>query len=265
MSSLDHREKRKLEQLFGMSSGYVLDFSDRTFGDLFIDVASTDIHSEKYRSEGTSKARKLREFWRLEPDPLVGTTLLALLDHCEEVSNTSQESLIDECRRIASRLLAGGPDTSSLRATAAQFDAKYLAQQVRRMDQAIDADPALAIGTAKELIETCCRTILAQRGKPVEGAPDIPALTKAVLRELDLVPENVPEQARGADTTKRLLSNLATIGQALAELRGIWGTGHGKDGAAESIPPRFARLAVGAAAALVTFLFETHRETPSGE
>jgi len=262
MSPLDHREKRKLEQLFGMSSGYVLDFSDRSFGDLFTDVAGVDIHAAKYQSDGTSKARKLRDFWRLEPDQLVGTTLLALMEHCEETSGGSEKALINECRRIANRLVAGGPDTSSLKATALQFDAKYLAQQVRRMEQAIDAEPDLAIGTAKEVIETCCRTILAQRGKPVEGTPDIPALTKATLRELDLVPENVPEQARGADTTRRLLSNLSTIGQALAELRGIWGTGHGKDGTVQSISPRFARLAVGAATTLVTFLFETHKEKP---
>jgi hypothetical protein len=245
-----------------MSTGYVLDFSDRAFGDFFDDVASIDIHSQKYASAGTSKAKKLREFWRLEPGPLVGTTLLALIEHRQEVSDASEIPLIDECRAIANRLIAGGPDTRSIKAAAVEFDAKYLAQQVRRMEQAIDSDPPLAIGTAKELIETCCRTILAQRGRPVAGTPDIPALMKAALRELNLVPENIPERARGADTTKRLLSNLGTIGQGLAEMRGIWGTGHGREGTAESIPPRFARLAVGAATTLVTFLFETHRETP---
>ena len=31
MSDLQAREKRKLERLLGMSSGYVLDFTNRTF------------------------------------------------------------------------------------------------------------------------------------------------------------------------------------------------------------------------------------------
>jgi len=148
-----------------------------------------------------------------------------------------------------------------IKQTAQQFDAKHLADQIRRIEQAVDADPALAVGTAKELIETCCRTILSERGKPVIGTPDIPALTKQTLKELKLVPEDIPDQAKGSETIKRLLSNLASIGHSLAEIRNLYGTGHGKDGATQSIKPRHAKLAVGAAATLVVFLFETHKET----
>lgn len=32
-------------------------------------------------------------------------------------------------------------------------------QEVERIEAAVDGDPALAIGTAKELIETCCKHI----------------------------------------------------------------------------------------------------------
>lgn len=35
MSNLTPRERRKLEDLFGMSSGYVLDFSNPTFARFF--------------------------------------------------------------------------------------------------------------------------------------------------------------------------------------------------------------------------------------
>lgn len=75
------------------------------------------------------------------------------------------------------------------------------------------------------------------------------------------MPEGIPDAARGADVLKRLLSNLGTIGNGLAELRGLYGTGHGKDGSAVGLKPRHARLAVGAAAALAVFLFETHEDT----
>lgn len=37
MSDLTNMEKRKFEKLLGMSSGYVLDFSNRTFDDLVVD------------------------------------------------------------------------------------------------------------------------------------------------------------------------------------------------------------------------------------
>ncbi len=122
-------------------------------------------------------------------------------------------------------------------------------------------NPGLAIGTAKELIETCCKTIVAARGKEISGAPDIPTLTKATFKELNLVPEGVPSAVRGADVIRRLLSNLSTVGQGLAELRGLYGTGHGQHGSATGLTARHARLAVGAASTLATFLFETHEAT----
>lgn len=136
-----------------------------------------------------------------------------------------------------------------------------MTDQIRRMESAVESDPSLAIGTAKELIETCCKTILAERGKTVMGKPDMPVLTKETLKELKLVPDGVPDSARGSEVIKRLLSNLGTIGNGLAELRGLYGTGHGQHGKTVGLSPRHAKLAVGAAATLVTFLFETHLET----
>lgn len=141
------------------------------------------------------------------------------------------------------------------------FDSDYIHRQISRMESSVESDPDLAIGTAKELIETCCKTILAERGKRVTGTPDIPTLTKAALKELDLVPEGVADLAKGSEILKRVLSNLATIGHGLAELRGLYGTGHGKDAKTRGLQPRHAKLAVGAAATLATFLFETHKET----
>jgi hypothetical protein len=164
---------------------------------------------------------------------------------------------------IDGRIVAGVgvPLLDSIKETATIFDAKHMADQIRRMESAVETDPSLAIGTAKELIETCCKTILAERGKPVTGTPNIPTLTKETLKELKLVPEGIPDAAQGRDVIKRLLSNLGTIGNSLAELRGLYGTGHGKHGKASGLTPRHAKLAVGAAATLATFLFETHKET----
>ncbi len=166
---------------------------------------------------------------------------------------------------IDGRIVAGAgvPLLDHVKETAAVVDAIHMADQIRRMESAVESDPSLAIGTAKELVETCCKTILAERGKPVTGTPDVPTLTKETLKELKLVPDGIPDGARGSDVIKRLLSNLGTIGNGLAELRGLYGTGHGKHGKASGLSPRHAKLAVGAAATLVTFLFETHKETKS--
>lgn len=56
------------------------------------------------------------------------------------------------------------------------------------------------------------------------------------------------------------MSNLGTIAQGLGELRNLYGTGHGRTGATRGLKPRHARLAVGSAATLATFLLETHEE-----
>jgi hypothetical protein len=231
------------------------------------DAANVDIHDQKYQTQGTSKAKKLREFWRIEPDYIVGKATMALAQHMEEnlpetaEAYSERKRLFDPCKAIATRLMYGSVNLDHLKGTAVAFDAKHLAEQIRRIEQSIQSDPALAIGTAKELIETCCKTILAERGKPVTGTPDIPALTKETLKELKLVPEGIPDAARGGDVIKRLLQNLGTIGNGLAELRGLYGTGHGKHGKAEGLSARHAKLAVGAASTLVTFLFDTHKET----
>jgi len=266
MSQLSTVECRYLERLFEMSRGYVLDFVDRTFGEFVSGSVGIDIHDVKYTANGPSKANKLRTFWTVEPDFVVGRLLLALIEYGELQNaepSAETKALSNKCRQIATRLLAGGPSLDPLKQHAEMLDANHLKEQIRRMEASVEADPSLAIGTAKELIETCCKTILAERGKPVTGTPDVPSLTKETLRELKLVPEGVPEAARGADVIKRLLSNLGTIGNGLAELRGLYGTGHGKHGKTTGLGVRHAKLAVGAAATLCIFLFETHTETKS--
>jgi hypothetical protein len=159
------------------------------------------------------------------------------------------------------KLMAEGKDPS-LRLvveTATGLDAPGLHRQIERLKGSVDDDPDLAIGTAKELIETTCKTILEERGIPFEESDDISKLVKETRKVLGLVPDNIPEAAKGAETIRRLLNNLGNLVQGLAELRNLYGTGHGKAGKSKGLLPRHARLAVGAASTLVTFLFDTHK------
>jgi len=139
-------------------------------------------------------------------------------------------------------------------------DTNYVLSQITRMESAVDKDPSLAIGTAKELIETICKTILFERGQTIEGTPDLPKLVKQTVKELKLTPDDIPNKARAADNIKLILSNLATITHGIAELRNSYGTGHGKDSKAKGLGSRHAKLAVGAASTLAVFLLETHNE-----
>ncbi len=58
------------------------------------------------------------------------------------------------------------PGIDSAKETLSGTDAGYVAQQITRMEVAANQDPELAIGTAKELIETCCKSILNERNMP---------------------------------------------------------------------------------------------------
>ena len=155
--------------------------------------------------------------------------------------------------------IVAAPSIADARKTLSGTDTGYVAQQITRMEAAVQNDPGLAIGTAKELVETCCKTILVERQVKVPQNFDLPQLVKFTSRELELTPADIPEQAKAADTIKRLLSNLATITQGIAELRNKYGTGHGKEATAKGLTSRHAKLAVGAASTLAVFLVETHR------
>jgi hypothetical protein len=154
------------------------------------------------------------------------------------------------------------PGLNSAREALAGTDPGYVAQQITRMDAAVVNDPTLAIGTAKELVETCCKTILTDRGVAFSKNADLPELVKLTSKELELTPDDIPEKSKAADTIKRLLSNLATITHGVAELRNHYGTGHGKAAGSKGLQSRHAKLAVGAASTLAVFLAETHNERP---
>lgn len=157
---------------------------------------------------------------------------------------------------------ANSVSTAQAKNIAQELNLDYIQTELGRIESFVDSDPCLAIGSAKELIETCAKSILIQRGIEIDPNSEITKLTKAVMKELKLLPEDVPDSARGADTIKRLMSNLATVAQSISELRNLYGTGHGKDGRYRGPRPRHARLVVGASIALVTFLMETHIALP---
>ena len=154
--------------------------------------------------------------------------------------------------------VAHNPTIDALAETASGFDSKILRQQIDRIRSAIDEDPDLAIGTAKELVETTCKTILADYGVTADVGWDVTRLVKETRAVLKLVPEDIPDSAKGAEIIKRILSSLGQLSQGIAELRNLYGTGHGKDGQFKGLGPRHARLVVGCATTLAAFLFETH-------
>lgn len=145
------------------------------------------------------------------------------------------------------------------------LSSEYITQLINRMHASIEHDPELAIGSAKEFVESICKTILNDRKIEYSQDDNLQKLVKKCTKELKLDPDGMPESTKALDSIKPLLGSLGTIAHMTAELRGQFGTGHGKHANTKGLGPRHARLAVGSAASLGIFLYETfiqRQQTP---
>ena len=85
MVRLKHTDIRTIDNAFAMHGGYVLDFSDRTFAEFFEDEFGVDIDEDKYRTKGTSKAKRLRAFIAIEGHYMVAKVLRGLWAYRESL------------------------------------------------------------------------------------------------------------------------------------------------------------------------------------
>ncbi|MGL5920996.1 MAG: hypothetical protein ACRCZQ_10935 [Bacteroidales bacterium] len=111
MANIKQSENLKLETLFEMSGGYVLKFSNKDFQRFIFDVCNADIYTSKYQIYGDSKANRLRAFWHLESDDIVGVLINELLAYHKEYQKINGEEFsreeaikFNDCLRIANRL-----------------------------------------------------------------------------------------------------------------------------------------------------------------
>lgn len=102
MSSLSLIEKQKLERELGMSSGYVLGFSNRTFDEFFREVVGIAIFDSYYDQASGSKAHRTRSFWRLATDEQVLLFLNGLLEGWEIYSD---EPISDSAERLLKQII----------------------------------------------------------------------------------------------------------------------------------------------------------------
>ncbi len=153
-----------------------------------------------------------------------------------ELALAGADGALDDARRIADAL-----------------SSSHVTAQIVRMRANIVQDPPLAIGSAKEFVESICKGILDARKQPRNGKEDFPALVSMTRDALGL-----KINPKSDVTLKSMLGALGTMTSSIAELRGQVGTGHGGAPETAAPPAGVARLAVNAAVALAVFLWETH-------
>lgn len=174
---------------------------------------------------------------------------------------SENESVFGNVRYDASGIVPSTIDAlSQLKDLADTLDSGYLQRQIVRMLSAVKDDPELAIGTAKEFVESICKTILNKRGVQLNGKENIPKLVSMTRDEIKPANELIIDR-KTERSVKKTLGSLANTVQGIAELRNIHGTGHGKDATKIEIDPMYASLAVNAAATIALFFIQTHEKS----
>ena len=154
MATLTYLEKKLLEDLFGMGSGYVLDFSDWTYEAFFRDF-DVNIEAEAFHKNGRSKAKRMRAFWELAPDKKVGEVVEGLLRYIDATSPMGAVGAVEDKHwTIVHRLCGTQPEAPK----AAQTEGEFLAMEFGKLDlTSLALSPAIEVTIKQRLeeIRTC--------------------------------------------------------------------------------------------------------------
>lgn len=275
MSRMTRQEEGTFLMLFNRS-GYVLNFSTNDF-DVFTTNSIGEALCAKY---GLSKGKSLVAYLNSTSEEnrykLISDLFHYYEDNMEYEYNKDYEDdlywgssisryderyarIYQKCKAIMDRLEGG---SSVITKTAdnlkGKFSSEYMSQQIELMVSMQSTNPTNAIGMAKELIESCCKTILEDLGIAWSKTDDVPQLTNKTMDALNLLPANVQETDQGADAVKAVLGNLRAIPSKLAEIRNPFGSGHGKSASFQGLEERHAKLAVGSSITFVDFIWSTY-------
>ena len=138
----------------------------------------------------------------------------------------------------------------------AGFDSAYINAQYGQMYDSIQKNPSDAIGKAKELLESCVKTLLEQKKvRYNEKGDDVPRLMKTLINTMQVAPTDTADVS-----IKKMISCFLNFTQGLCELRNKHGSGHGKTNAFVALSPTHARFVVDSTMSVVNFLWTICQE-----
>jgi hypothetical protein len=160
-----------------------------------------------------------------------------------------------------SRIIIGQKHLSAKRVEIKKYlNTAYVDNKITIMNDVVYKDTDLAIGTAKELLETTCKSILKQRGKPINPKWTLPQLLKETTAMLDFTPKEAQHPQKAENSIRQILSGIGIIVHGAAELRNEYGTGHGKEANFKGLETRFAKLFVGVVSEIAILYLATNGE-----
>ncbi len=253
--------------------GYVLDFSTNDFDIFTMESVGVALCNEYHMSKGKSLAAYVNNASANDVEKLLNDLLSYYEENYEQeyTENTSDDEfsycrynaeyarLYKKCRAYMNRVLnIATPLAVNAAELQEKFSSQYLSKQIELMLKMQSENPTDAIGKAKELIESCCKTILDNKGVAWDKNWDMSKLAGETLSLLNLTPKSIADTDPVSENIKAVLGNLRGISTKLAEIRNPYGSGHGKSASFTGLETRHAKLAVGCSITFVTFLWDTY-------
>lgn len=214
MSDLSNIERLWFERLLGMSTGYVLNFTDRAFNEFVLECTGKDISDPKYKRASGSKANRLRAFWSVEPNHIVGKLLEDLLKYSSELGiNPKDQQLFENCRRAVQRLLQSTPvpEIEVITENLAEKDLTVLSKIVR---EAIDKNqPESGLDRLHTFALKYMRLLCQKHGIKVDRNKPLHSLVGEYVRHLKKRGEIASEM------TERILKSSISTLEAFNQVR----------------------------------------------
>lgn len=265
MGEIDKIEKGAFLKLFNRS-GYVLDFCTPDFDAFTMDSIGVALCQKYGLSKGKSLISYVDEAGENDVIKLF-TDLLKYYEtlypnYTDEINNNKViANLYYRCKATIERINSIGTIiTPSINELKEKFSSDYISAQIELMIKMQRENSTEAIGKAKELIESCCKTILEEHDVTVDKNWDLNHLVDETTRLLRINPKDIPNTIPEITAIKAILGNLKAIASNVANLRNSYGSGHGRSANYKGLEERHAKLAVGSSVVLVNFLWDSHEK-----
>lgn len=141
-------------------------------------------------------------------------------------------------------------------------DSPSIRSQIEVIERAIPGDPGLAFTHCRGLLETVCRTILADRGvEPNEQYPKPSWLMSQALKVLKLTPSNFDGDDRVEDGVASVVRGLNQLINGVVALRDSQGVGpHGQDAMQAVLSGDYATICANAVDSAAALLYRLHKK-----